>query len=674
MATKFRFALKVLFSFFLFFSSQAQLFTWKSGSNVINQSGVYGQMGVSSTTNVPGSRSNAYTWKDKQGNFWLYGGFGYDKFGNYGNLADLWKYIPSNNSWAWMKGDSMCNKAPVYGTQGFASPANTPGSRYLGVFWTDTLNNLWLYGSVNQSDIWKFSPASNNWTWIGGSTNANQLPVYGPQGVPSSAITPGNRYGAAFSADGLGNLWLFGGSNRSDLWMYNVVTLQWTFVKGSTTTFTNSVYGSLGLPSATVFPGARIEACLWTDANNIWVYGGNGMDAVNPPNQTVYLNDLWKYDISGGQWTWMRGATVGDQYAVQGVQDFYSATNEPGGRVGSVQFKDSQGKFWLFGGIGFMNSSAGYLCDIWQYDPAINQWNWRGGAPVAPSNGVYGTQGIASNQNYPGGRIESQGWMDADDNLWIFGGYAYMQSGMPNTGNDLWLYSNCSAKDFTLSASTPTLCAGASLTLSAAGAGSYTWAPIAGTNSIIANPTMSTTYSVLALFDNACIKTKSQLITVYPQLSITAVASATTICNGESVIISAAGASNYTCLGTAFTSSLSLSPTSNTTYTIIGSTAGYCDAEGTLSIQVDACTGISNIGARKTECSMFPNPATTQLVIDCTEPSHISIINASGALVFCTSKTELHITINVEDFAKGIYSVRILNTKDSEIKRLCIDQ
>ena len=70
---------------------------------------------------------------------------------------------------------------------------------------------------------------------------------------------------------------------------------------------------------------------------------------------------------------------------------------------------------------------------------------------------------------------------------------------------------------------------------------------------------------------------------------------------------------------------------------------------------------------------MFPNPATTQLSIDCAEPSQVSIINASGALVFCTSKPELHITINVQEFAKGIYSVRILNTKDSEIKRLCIE-
>ena len=39
--------------------------------------------------------------------------------------------------------------------------------------------------------------------------------------------------------------------------------------------------------------------------------------------------------------------------------------------------------------------------------------------------GVYGTQGVASPNNAVGARDGSIGWVDASDNLWLFGGGCY---------------------------------------------------------------------------------------------------------------------------------------------------------------------------------------------------------------------------------------------------------
>jgi hypothetical protein len=67
---------------------------WVSGSNVTNQSGVYGAIGVASGSNIPGARTGSICWKDGSGNFWLFGGYGYDSTGSIGDLNDLWKYKP----------------------------------------------------------------------------------------------------------------------------------------------------------------------------------------------------------------------------------------------------------------------------------------------------------------------------------------------------------------------------------------------------------------------------------------------------------------------------------------------------------------------------------------------------------------------------------------------------
>ena len=60
------------------------MWTWMSGNNTVNALGVYGTQGVASVTNTPGSRSYAVTWIDATGNFWLFGGRGYNSAGTLG--------------------------------------------------------------------------------------------------------------------------------------------------------------------------------------------------------------------------------------------------------------------------------------------------------------------------------------------------------------------------------------------------------------------------------------------------------------------------------------------------------------------------------------------------------------------------------------------------------------
>jgi hypothetical protein len=65
---------------------------WVSGSKDANHSGVYGTKGTEDSDNMPGARYYSASCMDTSGNLWLFGGAGYDAYGQDGNLSDLWKF------------------------------------------------------------------------------------------------------------------------------------------------------------------------------------------------------------------------------------------------------------------------------------------------------------------------------------------------------------------------------------------------------------------------------------------------------------------------------------------------------------------------------------------------------------------------------------------------------
>jgi len=67
--------------------------TWMAGSNLVNQSAIYGTKGLPFPGNAPGARTGEFGWIDQQGNLWLFSGYGVVS-GSEGYLNDLWMYTP----------------------------------------------------------------------------------------------------------------------------------------------------------------------------------------------------------------------------------------------------------------------------------------------------------------------------------------------------------------------------------------------------------------------------------------------------------------------------------------------------------------------------------------------------------------------------------------------------
>lgn len=429
--------------------------TWVGGSNESNAYGIYGSIGIAASANIPGGRNLAVSWIDNTGNFWLFGGSGNALSGDSGNLNDLWEYNPNSNQWTWVSGSNTVNATGVYGVQGIANAANTPGARIGAVSFRDTDGNLWLFGGFGNAetlvpgalnDLWKYNPSSNQWTWVSGNRTTDESGVYGLKGTAADTNVPGARLGAISWVDKAGNFWLFGGEAAllpgnfyNDLWEYSPSSNQWAWISGESTMNQPGIYGIQGTSTVATEPGARLDAVSFIDKDgNLWLFGGHGVDGAGLPGN---LNDLWEYKQTTGQWTWMSGSNFSNQYGVYGVLAIGTPNTIPGVREHRVPlaFADTPTSFWMFGGDGNGASTTGYLNDLWQYNPGNNQWTWSSGDVESNAFGVYGNVGILSGNNLPGARKDSVGWVDSSGNLWIFGGDG---NGTTTSGylNDLWKY------------------------------------------------------------------------------------------------------------------------------------------------------------------------------------------------------------------------------------------
>lgn len=432
--------------------------TWMGGARHVDASGQYGTEGSSQPNDIPGAREAPSSWVDANGNFWLFGGFGVDSQGNSGLLNDLWQYSPGANAWTWMGGADTSAGAGTYGTQGVAAAANNPGAREATAVWSDRAGQLWLFGGLtadaqgNQAqlnDLWKYQPASGEWTWESGASSPNAAGSYGTQGLASGSNVPPARAYAVTWIDSAGVLWLFGGAQYNadgsvsalfdDLWSYNPATSQWTWVSGSSTPNTIGTYGTQGSAATGNVPGARAAATAWIDASgNLWLLGGYGLDQKGASGE---LNDLWRYSPGANAWSWMGGAPTQGSSGTYGMPAVAAAGNSPGARVTATAWSDASGNFWLFGGYGFDQSgNLDDLNDLWKYSPGTGQWAWMGGSAQAAAAGSYGTQGVAASASMPGAREQSPSWVDAGGNLWLFGGYGYDALGQQDDLNDLWRF------------------------------------------------------------------------------------------------------------------------------------------------------------------------------------------------------------------------------------------
>jgi N-acetylneuraminic acid mutarotase len=204
----------------------------------------------------------------------------------------------------------------------------------------------------------------------------------------------------------------------------------WIWISGEKNVDQPGNYGTMNVAATTNVPGGRRgSVSITTQSGNLWLFGGDG--------QFAFRNDLWKFD--GDNWTWVSGATTGNQPGSYGTKGIADVSNGPGARAYAIGWIDTGGNLWFFGGHGRdSTNSTGLLNDLWKFDG--NNWTWVSGANTINQLGSYGTKGIADSANVPSARENAVSWADLSGNLWLFGGRGIDSAGTTGFLNDLWKF------------------------------------------------------------------------------------------------------------------------------------------------------------------------------------------------------------------------------------------
>jgi gliding motility-associated-like protein len=205
----------------------------------------------------------------------------------------------------------------------------------------------------------------------------------------------------------------------------------------------------------------------------------------------------------------------------------------------------------------------------------------------------------------------------------------------------------------TIAVSNQTICPTQTATLTANGASTYTWNTGPTTSTISVSPSSQTIYTVTGTLGN-CTSSQTATVSIAVQPTI-AVASAS-ICSGNSATLTANGATSYTwATGGQTTSSVVVTPSVSTTYTITGSN-GICSSTTTANVNVTSTPtlAVSSVTICPTQTATLNvsgatsytwNPGSVAGITYTIAPASNTIVTVIGASGNCTASASASVTI-----------------------------
>ncbi|HLV42946.1 MAG TPA: gliding motility-associated C-terminal domain-containing protein [Brumimicrobium sp.] len=203
--------------------------------------------------------------------------------------------------------------------------------------------------------------------------------------------------------------------------------------------------------------------------------------------------------------------------------------------------------------------------------------------------------------------------------------------------------------------SVPSICSGSSTTITApAGAASYRWTHNgATTRSVSVSPSSTTTYTceVTGLCDYKQTLQTQVIVKQNPNISFST-GNSTEICAGESLSITAGGASSYTWSTGQSGNTINVTPSSSAIYTVTGVING-CQTSKQVSVGVNTRPSLSaNPSATPAGCGLSDG-ALTGTVVNGTGPYNYRWTTAGGSLISTSA--------NLTGVGAGLYSLNVID-------------
>lgn len=208
---------------------------------------------------------------------------------------------------------------------------------------------------------------------------------------------------------------------------------------------------------------------------------------------------------------------------------------------------------------------------------------------------------------------------------------------------------NTVAPTVTITPSSNPICVGKSATLTAGGAGTYSWSTGSSAPSIVVTPTANTGYTLTGVnVVNGCFANTNVLITV--NTASTAASNSGPFCVGTTIQLNTPTATSYTWSGpSAFNSNvqnptvISAALANSGTYTVIITAANTCTAQATTSVTVNSLPTVT---------------ATSASSVICGAPFQQTVtLTSGGATTYTWNTTATGNTISVSPSVTTVYSV-----------------
>lgn len=222
------------------------------------------------------------------------------------------------------------------------------------------------------------------------------------------------------------------------------------------------------------------------------------------------------------------------------------------------------------------------------------------------------------------------------------------------------------------------ICNGASVSMQAFGANSFTWSSNGSTAPAISvMPTQNTSYTVIGTDALGCTNSAVQTITVnqLPSISVTG---NTLICVNSPANLTASGAGNNGTYSWASPSAflqanpVSVMPMATTAYTVSGTDANECKGSAVVVVAVDPCLGLENIGGTATQLSVYPNPNNGVFTVVKANgvAKNIEVVDVTGRVVLSNVSNASSVELNISNLSNGVYYVKVTSDNATEVVKI----
>jgi hypothetical protein len=202
-----------------------------------------------------------------------------------------------------------------------------------------------------------------------------------------------------------------------------------------------------------------------------------------------------------------------------------------------------------------------------------------------------------------------------------------------------------------------------------------TWTPAPGAlsgNSLIANSLPVGTTTIVSCLAAGCNNNSITISVFPPNLPTLSIAGGGTICGGMQTTLTASGASTYSWSNGSNAPSIIVSPTSSTTYTVMGTAVNGCSDTLSVNVTVASCTGLPSL-TNGDQIVVHPNPNSGIFSVSGWEETQFFLTNELGQIILegkLTSENSfLFVSPRIEC---GVYYLVTTNQYSTHVNKILI--